>query len=147
MTKLQINHSRHEYVTREPDPEDGWDHGNTAATIQVYGASLAGRWYDIESDFDVKVGDTLYLVWVDYDTGSTFGRACNQVEFVDVFRSEKEASALRDSILKGDIKDYSVKYINDGKEKSHDVEWVGYFEGLNNAHVDEFVVKPTPNEG
>lgn len=153
MTKLIIEVDRREYCTRDPDAGDEWDAGDSAADIRVVAASIANRYYDIKTEQDIQPGDKVYVVWVNYDTGSTFGRACNQFYLCDVFTDPREAEFLRHEILVNSKKankfggpnerrDLHISYYNNEKAKElYTGTWKGYFESFNYADITEVMVR------
>ncbi len=156
MTKLVIEDKCYTSVTREVNPDDDFDQGCTHTDVYVNSINIANRWHNLVSSFDVNPGDKIYLVYVTYTTGSTFGSASGNVVYVDVFKDSDEAYALEKEInqaydnfknpkpkKKGKQQeyDYWLDYINDGKlKKVYTGPWTGYFETLDNTHVESFVV-------
>lgn len=66
-----------------------------------------------EVDFEVKAGDEVYVVYVRYSTGDTFGCSHGAWYIVDVFNSYKEA--------------IKSKKLIDSKKYIGYCPWVGYF--------------------
>lgn len=133
--KIKINYDRHEYVTREADPEDNWDRSDTAADISIHGVEAADRYHDIDVPFDVETGVVYYLVWADYDTGDSFGRDCNRVEFIDLFKTEELAENC--AAIARDVKGYTYIFKREnGRDCAQSVPWNGYFESLNAINVE-----------
>jgi hypothetical protein len=60
-------------VTRQRDYEDEWDRDDTYTSWSVNGVLLSkgDRWDtgEVPVDFDVKPGDTVYLLYAIYSTG------------------------------------------------------------------------------
>lgn len=52
----------------------------------------------IEVDFDCDVGDSVYVVYVRYCSGHTFGAAYGAVDVVKVFKTKHEAEKLKAAI-------------------------------------------------
>lgn len=97
------------------------------------------EWYDFETDLDVNVGDEVYLVYVIYSTGSTFGRAEGMIKFIDIFTDKDEARALEEAIYRQNDRDI-IMYINSGVEKECYCSWNGYFEALQSAEAERFEI-------
>ena len=158
MTKLLIVDKCYTSVTREVNPDDDWDQGCTYTDVYVNSIKIAKRWHNLESSFDVNPGDKVYLVYVTYTRGSSFGSASGNVVYVDVFKDSDEAYALEKEIeqtyknfknpkqqskrkAKKQEDYYWVDYINDGKlKKVYTGSWTGYFETLDNVTVEQFII-------
>lgn len=134
ISHVEIKYDEHRYVTREVDPDDCWDRNDTEATYTFHGLCLVDKnsYSDLTVPFDIKPDTTYYLVYADYDTGDSFGRDGNQLEFIDLFESFQMAN---EAIV--DIKDntlgFETSYTrNNGIKIEHiHAPWVGYFEYLN----------------
>lgn len=113
---------------------------------------------DVVSDFDIKQGETCYLVWVEYCIGNSFGMAENEgVEVVGVFKDKACAKELEQAIKEqnqayrqgelafGESWEYMQKFyckISDGQEFKYGFcPWYGYFESLSNVYVEECVME------
>jgi hypothetical protein len=133
MTNIEVNYDRREYVTRRAT-EDRRD--DTAADISVYSISRKAEkgYRDISVGFDVVPGQNYWLLWADYDTGDSFGRDGNKVEFIDLFQSPDRAAAAAKELE--DVRDFSAKYTReDGTKIKMYIPWVGYFESLNSLNI------------
>lgn len=141
MTYVVVGTEVSSYMTRQPDPTDDWDCGDTEGHVEnvtatlvqelqpYYGDSLGKEFPD-----HVGVGTTLYAVVADYTDGCTFGRTGCQGKVVDVFEDPDEAAAL--ARVAHATTDYS--FTHNGKEYS--ANWVGYFEHLQALDVWAIVV-------
>lgn len=62
-------------MERSPDSNDSWDRGDDGGDYTVTGVSLSPGARDyFESPEDIKEGDTVYVTYVVYGDGDTFGR-------------------------------------------------------------------------
>lgn len=132
-THITVEYTRDVYVTREGDPEDCWDRDSTAADLYVEGIRVVSNanYRELTVSFDVEPGKSYWLVWADYDTGDSFGRDGNQIEFVDLFTDMDTAIAAAKSVEKT-----KGKWTRqDGVRASMCVPWEGYFENLNGINV------------
>ena len=109
---------------------------------------------DVVSDFDIHVGKTCYVVWLEYDIGDSFGESeRGAVEVIGVFNDKKYAEELKNKI----VKHYSL-YLNEKLDcderygfhfKTSDGQqfiykfcpWLGYFEHLRSVYVEDTIVK------
>ncbi len=152
-TKIKVLDDSTEYTTREGTGE--WDGDDTTQTHHITGIAIAKdkEYYDLEVGFEVKPEDKLYLVYVLYNTGNSFGSSDNHISFVDLFKDRKKAEALANQILNhaerndvnvGHKQKYSTSYLTEtGKESTFCPSWVGYFESLNEVVVEPVSVEDT----
>ncbi len=135
MTNIEVNYGRREYVTRRAT-EDQWDRDDTAADISVYSISRKAEigYRDISVGFDVVPGQNYWLLWADYNTGDSFGRDENIVEFIDLYQSPEAAEKAKKEL--SDKAGYSLPYTrDDGDVVSIHIPWEGYFESLNSLNI------------
>ena len=109
---------------------------------------------DVVSDFDIQKGETCYVVWVEYNSGDSFGTAENEnVEVVGVFKDkncakelEKAIEDLHHKFCIGEFEncetwDDRYKFYfktSDGQEFKYGLcPWYEYFNDLQNVYVEE----------
>lgn len=100
---------------------------------------------DLVSSLDIPAGDDVFVVWVEYSSGDSFGYGQNQyTEAVGVFKDYDAAVELRDAIEPTRHGDFPfdgarIKYTaKDGQ--NIDVyygTWTGYFENLETIHIEK----------
>lgn len=122
--------------TREIDQEDSWDQGETYTEVNLLGvytdkeSKYANSWETFE--FDGYVPSEVYIVWVRYSTGSTFGHESGRMLVLGAYETEEEAIA-------------EVKLVNSGKHPKH-YTWDGYFEKLESVdHYHYNVTQGSPD--
>lgn len=90
-------------------------------------------------DYDVKLGDDVYVLWAEYSSGDSFGHGNrNRVDVVHVFKDPVAAFAARDALLAEDSEGYKT---DSGTKINYYRPWTGYFESLDNLHVDKCWVR------
>ena len=143
---LTLNCDSYSYVTREADPEDSWGADDTATDWTVNGISLSDQdsQYALEPDFDVEVGDTVYVVYAVYSTGDTFHHASGAYLEVLSFHkngdlAHQNASGARERSNRESAYTMTITY-DSGAQVSRHCPWDGYFESLDYIQVDSFVV-------
>ena len=121
--------------SREPDPNDEWDAGDTTGSLDDYGVSIGlpnkkSRYYEEEKSFNKEdigfmpsVGDVVYLVIESYDDGCTFGHTFNRHHPMHLFKTYEKA----------------VKWTNSKDAKQ--CQDSGYFGGHNEWIIKEVVVR------
>ena len=128
------------YETREPNPDDRWDHGDTRGHVTGVKAHITDKpadptFYRAESfEVDAGVGDWVYVVVADYESGDTFGRSGGYFQVLDVFTDAAHATALVQAAQQVKKSQY-VFLCND---REYHVSWTGYFEELQDI-VPHFV--------
>jgi hypothetical protein len=123
------------------EPEEQYGSWYTCYDSGVRGVTVGTATdYAEEVPFESKAGDTVYVVYVLYSSGDSFGHAEGQITIADVFRDSGEASTLAHLIESGSEQ---FDYINNGvKLTMHGYQpWHDYFGGLASVHVEAFVVK------
>ncbi len=138
MTEVIISAETEVWTTRERDPDDSWDAGDTEGRVSDVRAAIktdlhgTQYWGDsICKEFPgVSPGDTLYAVVADYSSGSTFGRSGGHASVIDAFTSYERADALAKA-ARDERSDFQFNH--DGQD--YYASWVGYFESLNSIDV------------
>ena len=85
---------------------------------------------NLDCSFEPKPGMNVWLVSVNYDTGSTFGRTLGLTCFVGVYDSEEEAEEVASAIASDQYRGYAA--------------WKGYFDHYNFTEIEKFVVDEKP---
>lgn len=128
-----------EYQTREPDDDDQWDHGDTAADISIKGVEFAEHYFDLALPTEYDASKPLFMLWANYDTGDSFGRYRNKFEAVDIFQDRARAEAAQQALNDG--KEGNSSYVrDDGTTIQYSCPWHGYFESLNYLEVEEVAI-------
>lgn len=105
---------------------------------------------DVVSSLKFKTGDIVYVVWVEYSYGDSFGHAdCAGTEVVAVFKDATAAYELKNAIERQDTssQDWDTKYqleltTSDGQHfKFSTISWHDYFGGLDEVHVEEAILE------
>lgn len=159
MTRIVVSAETREWTTRSPDPNDSWDNGDTAGEVSNVIAFIEGQevgYYGDSHGKDIpgaKVGDTLYAVVADYESGCTFGRSGGHASVLDFFTDPEEAKALADAALRPDgeeerwgrkVDRFDYNFTHNGVQYWR--AWVGYFEDLQSLDVWAVKIKGTPKD-
>lgn len=132
MSKLFVKTEIYEALDSDASTDDYMIVTKSYNGIEIFSERIAGNLGylldEIEVDFNVKAGDIVYAVVVQYSTGSTFDQTSGMICIVDIFDNAIEAVSLKQKILSGGKTDKS--YI-----------WTGYFERLENCFVETEMVK------
>lgn len=151
MTKIVISAETETHVTRDPDPDDGWDNGDTAgrvSNVMAYVETRENHYYGESAcvDLDVPEGGTVYAVVADYESGSTFGRSGGHASVLDAFATFEEAEALVTAALAVPEKDDYSKYGFTHNGKDYHRSWLGYFESLQSLDIWDITVRRHPSD-
>lgn len=146
MSILYVELDTRRTFTRTPDGNDSWDIGDTTTEIEYLGLRSFDWSYDnrttrsrINTQDDIKTGDTVAVVVLRYTTGCTFGTQTWNAEVLDAFLNPKDAVGLCDALVKAHKKgEYTVTY--NGKEY-YAGAWTGYFESINDIEIREVIVQ------
>lgn len=144
MTNLSIDVDVERFIISEPDPNDSWDYGQSGMNVTVLGASIVedDRGYKVLNTKDhFAPGDIGYVLWVHYDTGSTFGS--EQVYQIVAVLKDKDFAYKYKSYIE---KDYKTVYQSFDFRREFEgyhfyADWKGYFEHLNSVNVTEVMIE------
>ena len=145
------------YDTSTPDPSDSWGRASTCTTWNFRGLRRSRKdekpnWrgsdvFEIPKEW---IGKTVFVVWIVWSDGDSFGHdEGRNAEGLGVYATYEEASAVKKMILddyKNSGYDYSMKKganqitLPSGQVLST-YTWKGYFESLDDVHIDEALVK------
>lgn len=100
---------------------------------------------DAITSLDVKVGDEVFAVWVEYSQGDSFGNGYKTgIEEVGVFFDKKCAEEIEKFLFntkKQPSKEYVEFNTSDGQVfKFNYFPWVGYFENLEAIQIDSIIL-------
>ncbi len=125
-----------------------WGDWHSHSSTKINGVSLCTQkdgWRDrVPIDFDVKIGDTIYLIYCVYSTGDSFGHASGgSYECIIAYKTLAKADAARkalDSSSKN-FDDCTVNLVSEsGKIVPYYRPWLGYFESLDRLIIESFTV-------
>lgn len=144
MTKLDVYCDGYSITTREPDPDDDWDRGDTMFASTGIRAVLqdGGRF-----DLPVAPGDTVYAIVGVYDTGDTFGRDDQQHDVLGAFKSMAKAYAVYEKYRQftpraiGNRPGPLVQWGFEHDGVHYYVPWLGYFESYVDCYVTSVTVQ------
>ena len=114
-------------------------------TVNGATASSRGRWGGLAHDeekfnvaFDAEVDDTVYVLWMTYSTGDSFGHGQGYGEILWVFKDEEVAKkALRQ--VQEKMEDYAIDFVDDaGNVIEFSNPGSGYFENVDSLTISEF---------
>lgn len=135
------------HSSREPVEYGSW---REEWNFSVKGVSLTSRdrWNEehLGCLVDVKAGDPVFVLYMTYDTGDTFGRATGRGEVIWVFKDADLArKALAQWKEENDKRDpeFSITFEVDGGETvTQSNPAAGYFENVGYIDLESFLVNP-----
>lgn len=153
MTHLYVKIEKHCVHSYREDRE--WGSWEESYRNSLEGVSLdKDHYYWANScpvDFEVKKGDVVYVIWAEYSSGDSFGRGeRNSTDVVHVFMNKDLAREAYQSLLNTPVKEHdkdwydswNAKFMSDsGEEIIYHRPWLGYFDSLDEIHVEEAIVK------
>lgn len=140
MNKYNVAFDYGRYCIRPIDPNDSWDIGESGMNVTIKGISHSPPYNDynyqvVNTRDGFSVGETVYLVWVKYETGSTFG-SDETFELLEVFETPAEAQELK-TYIECNTSD-KFKFSVGGRE--YYASWNGYFEHLQEVNIEQLVM-------
>lgn len=151
MTKVYVGYESSTHYS-DYDSDDPWDRPDTQNTVYGWFATVGhddnkGNTYNFHSaDFDIdniEPGIILHIVYVDYDTGDTFGHDSGQICILDAFTDFKKADKLVKAIsgdYKNDPEYSSTGYITVSGKEYYTGAWKGYFESMNYCSIETVMI-------
>jgi hypothetical protein len=138
-------HCTHSY--RSPEQ---WGEWKETYDFRVKGVSLTSRdrWDEEKLGclVDVKAGEPVFVLYMTYDSGDSFGRAYGKGEIIWVFKDPDLATKAR---LKWESEnnkrdpEYSIEFeVDGGQTVKQSNPAAGYFENVGNIEVETFLVNP-----
>lgn len=98
---------------------------------------------DIVSSLSIPSGTRCYVVWAEWSTGDSFGRArCSEVDGMGVFLDGDAASEFAEALEK-EGKCYETLKFTTSDDQDHVVNrgWDGFFETLEAIHVEYIIMR------
>lgn len=157
MTKIAFEFNSYSQSTGGYDPDDSWSRDSTSTSWTapnkctiVEEAEVYGFDYDEVPD-TVKRGDTIYMTWIQWSSGDSFGHddgAHNEV--IGFYQTAELAEQARTAIEADSRTDYSFEPggnrvrvpLFDGSDtrEQYTGSWKGYFESLDYVDVQAMIV-------
>jgi len=129
---LMYNESRH--FSREPDPDDAWDAGDTQVDWEPVEIRTKRPKNSRSSSEEFEMDDPpeeIHVVAVRYRTGGTFGHTDGEWKVEGYFKKMEDATKLQREIRKDNAKNTISGY----------VYWSGYFEHLEDVEIHTLITK------
>ena len=133
----------HEYATEQ---YGDWSSSSSWSFKKIwYVDDIEINYADITSELDIKPGEEIYVVWVTYDTGDSFGYASQgSSASVAVFKDFEAAEDFKKHIesekyTPDQDKEYYYQNVYealDGQTVHFYASWVGYFERLAQVNIE-----------
>jgi len=95
------------------------------------------KYPDAVTPFELKSGDRCFVVWVEWSSGNSFGRGDrSSTEIIGAFLDPAAAFELKNA-LEIVTCEYKIKTRDGQLFESGYAPWCGYFESLDEIHVDQ----------
>lgn len=132
-------------VTREAT-EDQWDYDDTHTSHSVRGISFTLKDYEdsLDLDYEPIVGKDYYLLWATYSTGDSFHTETGCIVFIDLFKNKEDANECVKTLKQNSTGEYvysTTLKSGNGKPWTFSIPWNGFFESLEEIHVEKFTMK------
>ena len=139
-----------EHCTDSYHSGEQWGEWRESYDFSVTGVSLTSRdrWNEetLGCLVDVKAGEPVFVLYMTYSTGDTFGRAEGKGEVIWVFKDAALAMKAKEIWNKENDKrdpEFSIEFEVDGGTKvTQSNPAAGYFENLGHVGVETFLVNP-----
>lgn len=139
---LKVISLSHNERTRDPNPKDDWDRGDTITSYTLENVLMGeSTWYDLLYDGELSLGDAVHIVYAIYSTGDSFGHDTDgMIEFITAHRNlnvAKHNKVVAES-CNNDNNDYTSSVMltfDDGQSFRFTPPWNGYFESLSRVDI------------
>lgn len=133
MTSVKLEVYNKAYTRHESSDEPYGDWSRDTDN-DVQNLTIAKDCWDVIADFDVEVGDKLYLVWCEYGEGDSFGSSSGETEFIAVYKTKEKADACHKACK--NTESGILTYVTEtGDSVEIYTPWHGYFEVLEEVHT------------
>lgn len=133
---VYLTYTEHQSGGDLHDPDDRWScRDDTDIDWHLIGCHLTNKTWptyteQVEVDFDAKLGDAVWVVYVRYGTGDSFGHTNGAWTIIGVYKDHNKAEKVAEQI--------NLKtYVSPGGY----LVWEGYFESFECCEVQGFIVK------
>lgn len=129
------------YSEREPVQYGSWEECYDSNITEVYTIDADEHGPYCSEVFTVPDDATeVYVVYMIYDTGDSFGRAYGKIDLIHCTASEEAADALAKKITENS-EEFLIEYVDDfGREISIHNNGAGYFQHIRYVGVEKFAV-------
>jgi len=141
MKYIKVKNQNHAEVTREA-ALDKWDRDDTFTYHNINGIELSDEYGDIPVPDDFRISGPMYLVYVIYSTGDSFGYDSHAgEEYIGVYKDREIAQETANKIkedYKNNKEDFNHITLLDsvGNEfQQYTGAWKGYFDNLEYVEV------------
>lgn len=148
-TDLYVEYATRTSQTRDRDPSDSWDRGNTASehTLKYVQLAKEGGYTSVTYPGLVVPGEKVYVLYAVYSTGDSFGRDEDRcIEFISVHK-DMDIARFNYKQVKDSVKNSYGFTIDISQDNGQTVPlvcpWLGYFERLSYVKVAGFTVRDT----
>lgn len=140
---LRLKTSSDTYITQDADPEDEWSRDSVGKNWSIEGVELsrADGEHCLAPDFPAAVGDEVYAVYAVYSTGDTFGHEDGAYLEVISFHKSKEIAEKNLAAMSSHAGGQMTIHFDGGGVVGRYCPWDGYFESLDYARCELFIVE------
>jgi len=139
---LRVISDKTYHETRGTGGDESWSSVSDIKPTKLELVTLNDKYWDIVTDFEVEPGDDLYLVWIVYSQGDSFGRATGLVDYIGVYNHIADAlhvvNVIRDS--EEDQTNIDTRLPSGSIEILYIGECKGYFNYLESVHYEHLHV-------
>ena len=140
-TKLTVQYDQNLVYNKSPKERYGdWsERYESSITDVIKDKQVSGEEFNI--DQDVNLGDIVYVLYMIYSTGDSFGRSTGNIEPLWVFKDAKVAVATMRELEKNQKADSLVFKTESGREIKLSNPGAGYFECVDKIDIQICMVK------
>lgn len=146
--KIFVKYDTRCYTDYHDGEEYGsWEKSGDFWVDGVYSRKNGYGYEEFDTTFKAKIGDRVYVLWIKYGTGDSFGHESGRGEIMWVFKNVKVAEAAAKAWREQtehyrENHEYSVVFEDDnGDEVKLSNPAAGYFESLESVNVDSFLIE------
>ncbi len=111
------------------DPDEPYGRWSVECENSISRVHKTLEYPDVASADDIAPGEDAFLVWAEWSSGDSFGSGTrNHAEPFGIFAKYEDAQKFHDEL-------------SGKKEYDYSVPWTGYFESLDDLHIDKVMVR------
>lgn len=122
------------------DDDDNWEEDWDFYILSAHNRPKDGS-EQVEVDYEVSVGERVYVLYMRYSSGDSFGCANGKAEIIWVFKNKEVAMAAKKIWENANENDMVEIFTDSGKSLKLSNPAAGYFENVSSINLETYIVE------